>query len=94
MEKQKRTRLRNSASPDKRRPNYVPGYTFDAARSQRVCRFLESCVTMTEGAKWAGKPMVLMPWQRDVIDSVYGWVDADGRRRIRRARLPQLWPLE
>ena len=85
MPKKKSTRSRRSASQDKRRPDYVPGFTFDSARSQRVVQFLESCVTMTEGAKWAGRPMVLMPWQRDVIDSVYGWVDADGRRRIRRA---------
>jgi len=42
---------------------------------------------MTEGSRWANQPMRLMPWQRELIDSIYGWVDASGLRRYRRAGL-------
>lgn len=86
MARKTRTRSRRSALRGDR-PEAVPGYAFEAARPDRVCQFLESVVTMTEGRKWAGKPMRLMPWQRDLIESVYGWVDSDGLRRYRRAAL-------
>ena len=79
-------RTRSARSGSRGRPEAVPGYTFDQARADRVCGFLESVVTMTEG-RWAGKPMQLMPWQREFIESVYGWVDSAGIRRYRRAAL-------
>jgi phage terminase large subunit-like protein len=87
MAKRTATRSKRSASRAKKRRDEIPGYTFDATKPKRVCDFLESVVTMTEGAKWAGKPMTLMPWQRDVIESIYGWVDDAGMRRYRRAAI-------
>lgn len=72
----------------KRRPEYVPGYTYEQERADRVIRFIESFVTMTSGRKFAGKPMQLMEWQkREIIEPLYGWVDADGLRRYRRAAI-------
>jgi phage terminase large subunit-like protein len=72
----------------KRRPEYVPGYTFEQERADRVVRFVQQFVTMTTGRKFAGKPMKLMPWQiHDIIEPIYGWVDAEGLRRYRRAAI-------
>jgi len=68
------------------RPEYVPGFTFEQARADRVVRFIETFVTMTSGRKFAGRPMKLMPWQiHDIIEPLYGWVDDNGLRRYRRA---------
>lgn len=39
-----------------------------------------------KGSDWAGKPVDLEPWQRFIVGSLVGWVDADtGRRRFRNA---------
>lgn len=70
----------------KRRPEYVPGYTYEQHRADRVVKFVQQFVTMTSGRRFAGKPMKLMDWQiRDVIEPLYGWVDENGLRRYRRA---------
>jgi phage terminase large subunit-like protein len=72
----------------KRRPEYVPGYTFEQERADRVVKFVQQFVTMTSGRKFAGKPMKLMSWQiHDIIEPIYGWVDAEGLRRYRRAAI-------
>jgi len=72
----------------KRRPDYVPGYTFEQHRADRVVRFVQQFVTMTTGRQFAGKPMRLMPWQiKEIIEPLYGWVDSDGLRRYRRAAI-------
>ena len=36
-------------------------------------------------AEWAGRPLVLEPWQEFAIGSVYGWFRRDGTRRFRTA---------
>lgn len=69
----------------KRRPEYVPGFTYEQERADRVVRFIETFVTCTTGRKFAGRPMKLMPWQVDLISTLYGWVDSEGLRRYRRA---------
>lgn len=33
--------------------------------------------------EWAGKPLVLTPWQGFVVGSVFGWLRKDGTRRFR-----------
>jgi phage terminase large subunit-like protein len=33
--------------------------------------------------EWAGKPVVLSPWQEFTVGSVFGWTRADGTRRFR-----------
>lgn len=83
VSQRKPTRSRRSASRDKKRRDYVPGFRFDEDRAERVIKFLETVVVMTEG-RWAGKPMKVLPWQRDIIESLFGWVDENERRRYRR----------
>jgi phage terminase large subunit-like protein len=47
--------------------------------------FFERHLCHTIG-EWAGKPFLLMPWQReDVLMPLFGWEDAHGRRRYRSA---------
>jgi phage terminase large subunit-like protein len=91
-----RSRRSSKAAPKKRpagpawkqRPDYVPGYTFEQERADRVVKFVQQFVTMTSGRKFAGKPMKLMPWQiHDIIEPLYGWVDEAGLRRYRRAAI-------
>ncbi len=35
--------------------------------------------------KWAGQPLVLEPWQRFIVGSLFGWRRRDGTRRFRTA---------
>lgn len=46
---------------------------------ERLCRY-------TEG-QWAGKPFVLLPWQRALVGNLYGWMRPDGTRRYRQAHI-------
>lgn len=57
-------------------------YRFDAARANKVCRFIE-LLPHIKGPK-AGEPIVLEPWQVFILTTVFGWVKADGSRRFRR----------
>lgn len=86
--KKRPAKRRPSGPAWKRRPEYVPGYTFEQDRADRVVKFVQQFVTMTSGRKFAGKPMKLMPWQiHDIIEPLYGWVDDAGLRRYRRAAI-------
>lgn len=60
------------------------GCYFDEAAGRHTCDFLETYCFLSEG-DWAGKPLRLIPWQRDATMRLYGWKRADGRRRFRRA---------
>jgi phage terminase large subunit-like protein len=69
------------------RPEYVPGYVFNQAKADRVCRFIETFCIHSKG-QWAGQPFRLMDWQRkDILEPLFGWVDAEGRRRYRTAAI-------
>jgi phage terminase large subunit-like protein len=69
------------------RPEYVPGYHYEQARADRVIRFVETFLVHAKG-RWAGQPFRLMQWQkRDIIEPLFGWVDADGNRRYRTAAI-------
>ena len=57
------------------------------SRAQQVVRFLES-LPVTKG-HLAGKPMRLLPSQREFIEAVYGNIDAQGRRVVRMAVLSE-----
>jgi phage terminase large subunit-like protein len=40
----------------------------------------------SKGRKWAGKPFILEPWERDdIVMPLFGWKRADGNRRFRLA---------
>ncbi len=58
------------------------GCYFDATAGEKVCRFVELFCKQSK-AKWAGQPIVLIEWQRDLIMRLYGWRRADGTRRFR-----------
>ena len=92
MPSRKRTPSTSSSRvPGDDRPEYVKGYKFDQARADRVMKFLQSCVTMSIGRQWAGKPMVLMPWQKhEIIEPLYGWV-SDDDAQLRRYRRAAIW---
>lgn len=80
-------RGRPPKNPDKLRPEYVDGYTFDPTRAARVVDFIEQFCVQSKG-KWAGKPYQLMDWQKnDVIGPLFGWVDEHGNRRYRTASI-------
>lgn len=71
-----------------KRPEAVKGYSFNAARAQRVIDFIETFCIMSKGQNWAGRPMKLMDWQkRDIIEPLFGWEDDEGHRRYRTAAI-------
>lgn len=68
-------------------------YKFDAAKAERVCRFI-SLLPHVKG-EWARldehgrvRRIVLEPWQCFVVASLFGWVKkSDGMRRFRKASI-------
>lgn len=65
------------------RPGGHPlGFTFDAAAGDRVVEFLEGFCRHHKG-EWAGLPLLLEDWQKDLVRQAFGWKLADGSRRFR-----------
>jgi len=61
------------------------GCYFDLAAADRVRTFFARFLKHSSG-EWAGKPFELTDWQwSDLIAPLYGWRQADGRRRYVRA---------
>jgi phage terminase large subunit-like protein len=58
-------------------------YRFDRDRANRVCRFIEGLPHIK--GEWAGDLIVLEPWQCFILTTVFGWIDARGRRRFKTA---------
>lgn len=58
------------------------GMTFSDERGDRVVTFLEKFCKHHKG-EWAGKQLILEPWQKDVMRTAFGWLKADGTRRFR-----------
>jgi phage terminase large subunit-like protein len=61
------------------RPAYFKGY------GARVERFVQTHIKQTKG-RWAGQPLGLEPWQRDVLDELF-LVDDEGNNVYREALL-------
>ncbi len=63
------------------------GYEFDAEKAERVCKFIENLPHIK--GRWAlqGQDLVLEPWQKFIVCNLFGWVNADGLRRFRKAYL-------
>lgn len=59
------------------------GLRWDAAAAARAIGFF-SFLRHSKG-EWAGKPLVLSPWQQFIVGSLWGWRRADGTRRYRMA---------
>ena len=87
----KRTKTQSSgntpgpAADGSDRPEWVPGYVWDADAADRPAQFIEDlCRRPTDDG--TVKPMRLIYWQRQrVINPIFGWKRDDGRLRYRRA---------
>ena len=53
----------------------------DEAKAEKAVGFIEN-LTHTQG-EWAGKPFILMPWERQIIRDVFGTLNPDGTRQYR-----------
>lgn len=51
--------------------------------SARVLKFVQT-LRQSKG-EWAGKPLILLPWQFDIVEQLYGTLRADGNRQYRTA---------
>lgn len=57
-------------------------YRFDTAKANAICDFIE-CLPHIKG-KWGGEAIVLEPWQKFILTTIFGWVNKDsGLRRFR-----------
>lgn len=75
--------------------NHLPNYdaiktagsaVWCADSARHAINFIEGLCHFTEGV-WAGKPFVLLPWQRAVVGNLYGWIRPDGTRRFRQCHI-------
>jgi len=55
---------------------------FNEAKAKHAIQFIETLCTHTKG-KWAGKPFVMIDWQREMIWELFGRVKEDGFRQYR-----------
>ena len=56
-------------------------YRFDQLKAAHICRFIELLPHIK--GKWAGKPIVLEPWQIFILGTAFGWVHIEtGKRRF------------
>lgn len=66
-----------------RRPVGHPrGFTFHPELGERAVQFVEGYCKHIEG-EWAGKPLELQEWQREILRQIFGWLRTDGTRRYR-----------
>ena len=58
-------------------------YYFDESAADLVCRFFEERLVHIKG-EWAGTPLTLETWQRNLLRELFGWkVKATGLRKYR-----------
>ena len=61
------------------------GCWYDPSGGERVVRFFKTFLKHSK-SPFAGKPFILMDWQRDdLIMPLFSWMRPDGKRRFRRA---------
>ena len=58
------------------------GLAWNLDKANRAIRFFEQVLKLN-GGDYEGKPFMLLPWQKFVVGSIFGWVGADGYRRFR-----------
>lgn len=58
------------------------GCYFDEAAGARACEFIERFCKQSKG-RWAGRPIELIDWQRDLLMRAFGWRRPGGTRRFR-----------
>ncbi len=59
-------------------------FWFDEDTASRAVKFIERYCAHVKGSV-AGKPLKLEPWQRNIVESLFGWKRAGGTRRYRQA---------
>ncbi|MFZ3119152.1 MAG: terminase TerL endonuclease subunit, partial [Variovorax sp.] len=64
------------------------GLWFDKDAAERAFGFFEGVLKLSEG-QFEGQPFLLHESQAFIIGSIFGWKQADGRRRFRRAYIEQ-----
>lgn len=58
-------------------------YEYDATAADHAVAFFSECLTHTVG-DYAGKPFELLPWQSDIVRTMFGWKNREtGLRRYR-----------
>lgn len=62
------------------------GYHYSAKRANHVIGFIERFCKHSRG-KMGGKPVVLELWEKAMLAAVFGFVDAEGKRKYREAML-------
>ena len=70
--------LRDMAEGHKR------GLVWKVEAAEKAQGFFEDVLKLN-GGDFEGKPFALLPWQRFVIGSLFGWMGPDGHRRFRNA---------
>jgi phage terminase large subunit-like protein len=58
------------------------GFFFDLEKVKRAIGFFEDVLRLN-GGQYEGKPFVLIDWEKFIVGSLFGWVDAEGLRRFR-----------
>ena len=58
------------------------GLVWNLDEANKAIRFYEKVLKLN-GGDFEGKPFMLLPWQKFVVGSVFGWYGADGYRRFR-----------
>ena len=68
------------------------GMRFDVERGEFVCNWIENYCCLYEGAQ-AGQPLTLLPWQREFVMRLFGWVrySDEWGEWIRRFTKASLW---
>jgi len=60
------------------------GLVWDIAAAQRSYAFFEQVLKLN-GGEHEGAPFILLPWQRFIVGSIFGWKRDNGYRRFRTA---------
>jgi phage terminase large subunit-like protein len=60
------------------------GLYFDRAAANRPIEFIETFCCHSKG-EWAGKPLLLEPWEQCLVWILFGWMKTGGLRRFRTA---------
>jgi phage terminase large subunit-like protein len=60
------------------------GFKWDKAAAEKSISFFSDVLRLT-GGRFEGKPFHLLDWQCFIVGSIYGWKNADGLRRFRKA---------
>ena len=60
------------------------GLVWKVEAAEKAQGFFEDVLKLN-GGDFEGKPFALLPWQRFVIGSLFGWMGPDGHRRFRNA---------